>query len=137
MEDIVFIKKYIFKSEEDDKKFIKCFWRGITEESEDMFELRMLLYEHYPDLAQEHFIDIKSVMEQCEMRAIKLISFWMKHKIKSQGKYVYRYEEELFDADHSFFVEKGEFVLMELLHFFSKFISIELMYSVWSACFWH
>lgn len=53
-----------------------------------MFELRMLLYENYPDLAQELFIDVKSLMEQYEMRAIRLISFWMKHKIKSQGKYV-------------------------------------------------
>ncbi len=137
VEDIVFIEKNIFKSEEDDKKFIKCFWRGITEESEDMFELRMLLYEHYPDWAQELFIDVKSVMEQCEMRAIKLISFWMKHKIKSQGKYVYRYEEELFDADHSFFVEKGEFVLMELLPYIPKKNSIEIKYSEWSARYWH
>ena len=120
MEDIMFIKKYILKSEEDDKKFIRCFWRGITEESEEMFELRMLLYEHYPDLAQELFIDVKSVMEQCEMRAIKLISFWMKNKIKSQGKYVYCYEEELFDADHSFLIANGELVLMELLPYIPK-----------------
>lgn len=137
MEDIVFIKKYIFKSEEDDKKFIKCFWRGITEESEEMFELRMLLYEHYPDLAQELFIDIKSVMEQCEMRAIKLISFWMRHKIKSQGKYVYRYEEELFDVDHSFLIANGESVLMELLPYIPKDNSIEIKCSEWSGRYWH
>ena len=137
MEDIMFVKKYILKSEEDDKKFIRCFWRGITEESEEMFELRMLLYEHYPDLAQELFIDVKSVMEQCEMRAIKLISFWMKNKIKSQGKYVYRYEEELFGADHSFLIENGEFVLMELLPYIPKDDSIEVKYSEWSGRYWH
>ncbi|MCI8862816.1 MAG: hypothetical protein HFI20_10090 [Lachnospiraceae bacterium] len=137
MEDIVFIKKYIFKSEEDDKKFIKCFWRGITEESEDMFELRMLLYEHYPDLAQELFIDIKSVMEQCEMRAIKLISFWMKHKIKSQGKYVYRYEEQLFDAEDSFLIENGEFVFTELLSYIPKTDSVEVKYNEWSGKYRH
>jgi len=137
MEDIMFIKKYILKSEEDDKKFIRCFWRGITEESEDMFELRMLLYEHYPDLAQELFINVKSVMEQCEMRAIRLISFWMKHKIKSHGKYVYRYEEELFDADHSFLIANGESVLMELLPYIPKNNSIEIKYSEWSGKYWH
>ena len=137
MEDIMFIKKYILKSEEDDKKFIRCFWRGVTEESEEMFELRMLLYEHYPDLAQELFIDVKSVMEQCEMRAIKLISFWMKNKIKSQGKYVYRYEEELFGVDHSFLIENGEFVLMELLPYIPKNNSIEIKYSEWSGRYWH
>lgn len=137
MEDIIFIKKYILKSEEDDKRFFRCFWRGITEESEDMFELRMLLYEHYPDLAQELFIDIKSVMEQCEMRAIKLISFWMKHKIKSQGKYVYRYEEELFGAEDSFLIENGEFVLIELLPYIPKTDSVEVKYNEWSGKYWH
>ena len=137
MEDIMFVKKYILKSEEDDKKFIRCFWHGITEESEEMFELRMLFYEHYPDLAQELFVNIKSVMEQCEMRAIKLISFWMKNKIKSQGKYVYRYEEELFDADHSFFVENGEFVLTELLPYIPKTDSVEVKYNEWSGKYWY
>lgn len=137
MEDSMFIKKYLFKSEEDDKKFIRCFWRGITEECEEMFELRMLLYEQYPDLAQELFIDVKSVMEQCEMRAIKLISFWMKHKIKSQGKYVYRYEEELFGAEDSFLTENGEFVLTELLSYIPKNDSVEVKYNEWSGKYWH
>lgn len=135
--DIALIKKYILKNVEDDKKFFECFWRGIAEESEEMFELRMLLYEHYPDLAQDLFIDVKSVMEQCEMRAIKLISFWMKHKIKSQGKYVYRYEEELFDADHSFLIANGGFVLTELLPYIPKSDSIKVKYSEWSGKYWH
>ncbi len=134
IEDILFIKKYILKSEEDDKKFIRCFWRGITQESEEMFEVRMLLYEHYPDLAQELFIDVKSVMKQCKMRAIKLISFWMKNKIKSQDKYVYRYEEELFDAEDSFLIENGEFVLMELLPYIPKTDSVE---NEWSGKYSH
>lgn len=137
VEDIMFIKKYLFKSEEDDKKFIKCFWRGITEESEDMFELRMLLYEHYPDLSQEFSIGIKSMMGQYEMRAVRLISFYLKNKFKSQGKYVYRYEEELFDADHSFLVENGEFVLTELLPYISKTDSAEVKYNEWSGKYWN
>lgn len=102
-----------------------------------MFELRMLLYEQYPDLAQELFIDVKSVMEQCEIRAIKLISFWMKHKIKSQGKYVYRYEEELFGAEDSFLIENGEFVLTELLSYIPKNDSVEVKYNEWSGKYWH
>lgn len=137
VEDIAFIKKYIFKNAEDDKKFIRCFWRGITEESEEIFDLRMLLYEHYPDLVQELFIDVKSVMKQCGMRAIKLISFWMKNRIKSQDKYIYRYVEELFEADNSFLIANGEFVLMELLPYIPKNDSIEVRYSGWSGKYWH
>ena len=102
-----------------------------------MFELRMLLYEHYSDWTQELFINVKSVMEQCEMRAIKLISFWMKHKIKSQGKNVYRYEEELFDVEDSFLIENGEFVLTELLPYIPKTDSVEVKYNEWSGRYWH
>lgn len=137
IEDIMFIRKYAFKNVDDDRQFIMCFWRGITEESDKMFDLRMSLYEHYPDFAKDLYIDVKSMMEQCEMRTIRLISFWMKNKIKSQGRYVYRYEEELIDADNSFLVENGEFVLTELLPYIPKNDTVEVKYNDWSGRYWH
>ena len=36
-------------------------------------------------------------MKHCESRTIRLIAFWLKNKITSKGKNVYRYEEELID----------------------------------------
>ena len=137
IEDIRFIRKYAFKNVDDARQFIMCFWHGITEESDEMFDLRMSLYEHYPDLAKGLYIDVKSMMEQCEMRTIRLISFWMKNKIKSQGRYVYRYEEELIGADNSFLVENGEFVLIELLPYIPKNDTVEVKYSDWSGRYWH
>ena len=137
IEDIMFIRKNALKNADDDRQFMACFWRGITEESEEMFDLRMMLYQHYPDFAKELFIDVKSMMEQCEKRTIRLISFWMKNKINSQGRYVYRYEEELIDADNSFLVENGEFVLTELLPYIPKDDTVEVKYSDWSGRYWY
>ncbi len=136
-EDIMFIRKYAFKNVDDDRQFIKCFWRGISEESEEMFDLRMQFYEHYPDFAKELFIDVKSMMKQCEIRTIRLISFWLKNKTKSRGRYAYRYEEELMDVDNSFLIENGEFVLAGLLPYIPKDDTVEVKCSDWSGRCWH
>lgn len=60
------------------------------------------------------------MMNQFEGRTIRLISFWMKNKIKSQGRYVYRYEQEFLDSDNSFLVMNGEYILNELLQYNTK-----------------
>lgn len=103
-EDISFIMKHAFHDKNDDEQFMRCFLHDITQESEEIFELRMLFYEHYPEYAKEIYIDAKSMMKQFETRTIRLISFWLKNKIKNQGRYVYRYEEELLDSDNSFLI---------------------------------
>ena len=100
-----------------------------SEESDELFELRMMFYEHYPDYAKEVFINIKNMMEKFEQRAIRLISFWLQNKIKSQGKYVYRYEEELMDLDNDFLIENAEFILDELLPYIPKENGKKINYS--------
>lgn len=92
-----------------------------------MFELRMMFYEHYPEYAKEVYIDVKSMMKQFETRTIRLISFWLQNKIKSQGRYVYRYEEELVDSDDSFLIDNGEVVLNEFLSYIPKTIQMLLI----------
>ena len=49
--EIEFIRNHAFEDSENDKEFMKCFLHDITEESDEMFELRMLFYEHYPEYA--------------------------------------------------------------------------------------
>ena len=46
-EDISFIKKYAFSNRNDDEQFMRCFLHDITQESDEMFELRMLFYQTY------------------------------------------------------------------------------------------
>lgn len=136
-EDISFIKKHTFSDKNDDEQFMRCFLHDITQESEEMFELRMMFYEHYPEYAKEVYIDIRTMMNQFEERAIRLISFWLQNKIKSQGRYVYRYEEELVDSDNSFLINNGELVLNELLPHIPKENGWEVKYSDWSGRYVH
>ena len=135
VEDIAFIKKHSFLNEEDDKQFSGCFWHDIMKESDELFELRMLFYDKYPEWSQELYIDVKSMMKHCESRTIRLISFWLKNKITSKGKNVYRYEEELITETDSYLLQEGKYVLDELIKYIPLQNEDELYYSDWSARF--
>lgn len=117
VEDIEFIKKHSFVNEEDDKQFMGCFLHDIIKESDELFELRLLFYNKYPAWSQELYIDVKAMMKHCESRTIRLIAFWLKNKITSKGKNVYRYEEELIDETDTYLLQNGKFVLDELIQY--------------------
>ena len=125
-EIISFIKKYAFKNINDDKQFMRCFIHDITEESEEMFELRMRFYETYPSYI---FIDITQLMKHFEKRIVQLISFCLKNKIETHNIYLSSYEE--LDLDNNFFIENAEFILNELLPYISKENGLEIKYSSW------
>ena len=131
-QDISFIKKHALIDRNDDKQFMRCFFYDITQDSEEMFELRMMFYEHYPEYAKDVYINIKSMMRKFQTRTVRLISFWLQNKIKSQGRYVYHYEEELIDSGDLYFVDNGEIVLNELLPYISKERGVEVKDSKWS-----
>ena len=137
IEDIAFIKKHSFLNEEDDKQFGGCFLHDIMKESDELFELRMLFYDKYPEWSQELYKDVKSMMKHCESRTIRLISFWLKNKITSKGRNVYRYEEELIDETDSYLLQEGKYVLDELIQYIPLQSEDELYYSDWSGRFSH
>lgn len=91
-EAVEFIRKHAFVSKEDDAMFMRCFHYDITQESDAVFELRMMFYKHYPEFAKDVYIDIKKMMDGFEKRTVRLIAFWLKRKINSKGKSVYHYE---------------------------------------------
>ncbi len=132
-QDITFIKERAFKNEEDDRRFLNCFLHDIMQDSVEVFELRMLFYYKYPEWAQELYIDMKNMMKNCEVRTIRLISFWLENKIKSNGRNVYHYEEELLDESDLFLVENGHYALDKLLQYVPKEDSWEVQYSDWSG----
>ena len=135
VEDIAFIKKYAFIDEEDDKKFMGCFLHDVIKESDELFELRMLFYDKYPAWSQDLYIDVKSMMEHCESRMIRLIAFWLKNKTTSKGKNIYRYEEELIDEKDILLVQNGKFVLDELIQYIPLQDNDRVYYSDWSGKF--
>ena len=132
-EDVSFIKKHAFSDKNDDEQFMRCFLHDITQESEEMFELRMMFYERYPEYAKKVYIDIRTMMKQFEERTIRLLSFWLQNKIKSQGSYVYRCEEELIDLGNDFLIDNIELILNELLPQIPKEGGWEVKYSDWSG----
>lgn len=124
---ISFIKKYAFKNMNDDNQFMRCFIHDITEESEEMFELRMRFYEIYPNYI---FIDITQLMKHFEKRIVQLISFCLKNKIETHNIYLSSYEE--LDLDNNFFIENTEYILNELLPYIPKESPLNIKYSNWN-----
>lgn len=133
VEDIAFIREHAFKNEEDDRKFIRCFLNDFTKESDELFELRMRFYQYYPDFSENLFIDMGTMISQCEVRTIRLIAFWLENKIQSNGRQLYRYEEDLITSDNSWLISNGEAVLDLLLPNFPMDNSQEVIYSEWSG----
>ncbi|MDE6055448.1 MAG: hypothetical protein K2G55_17215, partial [Lachnospiraceae bacterium] len=76
IDDVAFIRERIFKNKEDDSKFVRCFGNNIAQERDEIFELRKMLYNHYPDFSEDLYLDLKTMISQCEIRTIWLIAFW-------------------------------------------------------------
>lgn len=76
-------------------------------------------------------------MKHCESRMIRLISFWLKNKIKSKGKSVYRYEEEIIAETDPYLLQEGKYILDELIQYIPLQSEDKLYYSDWSAKFLH
>lgn len=109
-----FLEKHLFKTEECDKKIYRCFSFDINKEIDKIFELRIRIYEKYPELSEE-YIDFKSLFKTNEIRAIRLIKFWLDYKISKKNKRLYRYEEEFVDEESDIIIEKDEEIIKMLL----------------------
>lgn len=109
-----FLCRHLFKTEEHDSKIYKCLGFDISSEIDEIFELRMKIYEKYPDLSED-YIDFKSLFKSNEMRAIKLIKFLLDHNISNKDNRTYEYEEELVSETSEIIVEKDEEIINMLL----------------------
>jgi hypothetical protein len=133
IEDILFLSKYAFVSDEDDKVMVNCFSHDINEDMDEMFKLRIKLYQKHPELGAEAYIDLKSMLKKCEMRTIKLISIWVSAKIKNKGQSLYRYEEDLLTSENDIFILHANEVLDELIKYLPE--ELDVYYSDWSRRF--
>ena len=131
--DIIFIKNHAFCNENDDKQFMRCFLYDMEQDSEGMFELRLMFYEHYPAYAKDVYIDVKNMTVEYEKKIIRFISFWLRNKIKNQGHSLYQYEEELDISYCTAFEENVELTLNELLPCIPKESGWQVKYSDWAG----
>lgn len=130
-DDINFIKKYIFKLEDDDRKFARCFHNDINCDSDEMFDLRIKFYERYPYMC-ETWIDYKKMFKECEIRTIKYLELLLKNNIRNREREIYRYEE-LLDETSDIILTKGKEILSILLQYVPCEFKENIIYSKWSA----
>lgn len=136
IEDISFIEKYAFHSQEDDNKFSRCFLYDINQDTDELFELRMRFYDKYPQMANV-YLDFKSMIKNCEMRTIRLFAFLLENKIKSKEKSIYKYEEEFLNEDSEILINNGIEVANLLLPYIPMENDKSLSLSDWSGRYFH
>jgi hypothetical protein len=133
-DDIAFIEKYAFNSQEDDNKLSKCFMYDINQDTSELFELRMKFYYRYPQMV-DMYLDFESMLKNCEIRTIRLLAFLIENKIK--GRKFYNYEEEFLYEDSEVLINNGEEVLNLLLPYVPSETEESLLYSNWSGRYLH
>lgn len=99
--DIGFIEKYALK-EKKNIKWGNCFLRNIDEDGDELFELRLKVYDKYPDLL-EYNVDIISMLKECQIRTVRILALMLEKQKKRNGETLYRYEEELVSEDAELF----------------------------------
>lgn len=124
-----FIEKHLFKNEEIDKKIYRCFSFEINTEIDEIFKLRIKLYEKYPELS-ENYINFKSLFETNEMRAIKLIKYYIEYNISNKNKMLYRYAEELVQEESDIIIKNDEEIINTLLPYIP--VKIDEYFSEWT-----
>lgn len=111
--DIGFIEKYALK-EKENIKWGNCFLRNIDEDSDELFELRLKVYDKYPDLL-EYNVDIISMLKVCPIRTVRILALMVEKQKKRNGETLYRDEKELVSEDVELFKSSYREVVSILL----------------------
>lgn len=125
-----FIERHLFKNEEIDKKIYRCFSFDVGADIDEIFELRLKIYEKYPELSED-YIDFKSLFKTNEMRVIRLIKFWIEYNISNKNRRLYRYEEEFVDEESDIIIKNDEEIINMLLPHIP--IEIEKYWGKWTG----
>ena len=131
--DVAFIIKYALKNKEDDNEFSGCFFHEITQDSEELFELRMSFYEKYPEWSQGLYLDMKSIGKKYEKRLIRLIVFWLKQKDIPKENNQYKYEDFLEEQEDAYVVDDGKYILEQLIPYIPRESGWQIEYGDWSG----
>lgn len=131
-QDVEFILKHAFHSQEDDNRFSQCFSHDINHDTDEMFELRMEFYNKYPQMA-DSYLDIKAMLKNCEIRTIRVFAFLLENKLEKQSKSIYKYAEEFLEEDSEIFIKNGLDVINILLPYIPTSNDEMMSYSDWSG----
>lgn len=136
IEDVAFIEKHAFQSQEDDNNFLRCFLGNINQDTDEMFELRMKFYHQYPQMA-DTYLDFKEMLKNCEMRTMRVFAFLLENKLNRHSQTIYRYEEEFLLEDSELLIDKGIEVANLLLPYIPTSKDEMSFLSDWSGRYVH
>lgn len=118
--------------EKENIKWGNCFLRNIDEDSDEVFELRLKVYDKYPDLL-EYNVDIISMLKVCQIRTVRILALMLEKQKKRSGETLYRYEKELVSEDAELFNSSYREVVSILLPCVPLNESDLTMIYAWSA----
>lgn len=125
------IRKYIFQDEEMLDEWSRCFSWKISEDSDELFDLRMEFYEKYPRYL-DNFLINKDIFKECEIRTIRLLALMLKGKAKKHEKRIYKFEEEFIFEDTEVIVNEYRTIIKTFLPLLPEADSVT-RHSDWSA----
>lgn len=111
--EVDFIKKHLFKEEQLDRELYKCFPLEMQYDTEELFELRINIYEKYNDLLEQCYLNLDELIKYNESRAIKMVELLGK-KLSLKKKFI-KYTDLIIEYDENMKIEGDEFVLQHLL----------------------
>lgn len=130
-QDVLFIRKYIF-DEEQIRNWSMCLWGDINNDSDAFFELRLDVYEKFPKL-MDQYLDIKKMMQHCEMRTIRLLTLMLRANVHSKEESLYKCADEFACDDMDIFISEYRRVLECFVPLFPDGKTFDIRYSNWSA----
>ncbi len=129
-DDIAFIRKYAFKSQEDDEEFSKCFIHDIDLDTDELFELRLDFYSRYPQMTNI-YLDFNSLLKKCEIRVMRILTLLLENKAKNKENSIYKYDDEFMDENSEILIHNGMEVVNLLLPHIPKNHDENLLCSEW------
>ena len=82
-DEIAFIRKYARSSAENARLFWYCFTHDIDEGGDEFFELEIELYEMFPQLIDNKYVDFKKYFSVCTLRCVKLLALVLRVQNKN------------------------------------------------------
>lgn len=130
--DIIFIRRYAFCSEEDDRDLSKCFLHNqISDGIDELFDLRMEFYRVYPLMANNyHHFD--TAFKESPLRAVKLLKFLLENEIEAEARNSFDIEH-LVLADNEYLKDNAMEVIDLLLPSIPEITDVEVSSSGWSG----
>lgn len=126
--DLQFIKKYALNG---DERWFECFYPRIYEGSDEYFELRLQFYRIYPARMQ-NYINLKEMMENCEIRTVRLLALMLELSIRKGEDNLYKYSEEMIDDENDISIADYHAILQYMLPLLPDKEEVNIEFSDWS-----